>query len=369
MSGDAPAGYSANSSQCTANNQSPINLSRSTASECRRKCDFFVDPIETQKASVGQYGKFAIVIDRMSSPPTATYNNIKYGCDYIALFGNAYHAYDNTWSQLELVASFTSPGYKALMMSVPVNSSGASDTPSTKFFNAFVGNTESQSQISLGRSWSLQNAVPADMSYFVYEGRDFFCNTQVTWIVYNSPIQINGTDYAVVKNVLTSTWRKPLQQLSPPGNSEERQVYFRSATEENPAYMQKDGKVYMKCRRLNTKGQIAGEEEEGFANMREGFFGGAIEGLENPPPPTVTSGGVKAKEKKEKDAETARMAKNVWATIYSYYLQFGGLWGILLIIFGVAFTILLQTVWSTTMDETFDWIMTIPNFIHEFLFG
>jgi hypothetical protein len=304
----------------------------------------------------------------MSSPPTATYNNIKYGCSKIELYGTAQHAYDNQRSQFELVATFTSPGYKQVMMSVPVNGSGAMDTPSTRFFNAFVGNTDSQSQISLGRSWSLQNAVPADMSYFVYEGRDFFCTTEVTWIVYNSPIQINATDETAVRSVLTSTWRKSLQQLSKPGDPDERQVYFKSATEENPAYMQKDGKVYMKCRRLNTKGQVAGEEE-GFANMREGFFGGEIEGLENPPPPTVTLGGVKAKEKKEKDAQTALMAKNVWANVYSYYLQFGGLWGILLLIFGVAFTILLQTTWSTTMDETFDWIMTIPNFIHEFLFS
>lgn len=369
MSGDAPSIYNSTSSQCTANNQSPVNLSRSTASECKRACDFSVDPIESQKGTVREFQKIAIVLDRLSSPPTATYNNIKYGCAYIALYGNAQHAYDNTWSQLELIVSFTSPGYKSIMMSVPVNSSGATDTPSTKFFNAFVGHTDSQSQISLGAGWALQNAVPADMSYFVYPGRDFFCSQEVTWIVYNSPIQINATDYAAVKKVLTSSWRKPLQQLSKPGDSEERHVWFRNATEENPAYMQKDGKVYMKCRRLNTKGQVAGEE--GFDNMREGFFGGAIEGLDNPPaaPPTVKSGGVKEAEKKEKDAKTALMAKNVWAYIYGYYLQFGGLWGILLIVFGTAFTILLQTVWSQTIDETFDWFLTIPNFIHEFAAG
>jgi len=254
-------------------------------------------------------------------------------------------------------------------MSVPINSSGATDTPSTQFFNAFVGHTDSQSKISLGASWALQNAIPADMSYFVYPGRDFACGTECTWIVYNSPVQINATDYAAVKRVLTSSWRKPLQQLSKPGAPEERHVWFRSATEENPAYMQKDGKVYMKCRRLNTKGQVAGEE--GFSNAREGFFGGAIEGLDNPPaaPAVVKSGGVKTAEKKEKDAKTAQQAKNVWAHIYGFYLQLGGIWGILLIIFGTAFAVLLQTVWSGTMNETFDWIVTIPNFIHEFLAG
>ena len=362
MSGDAPSFYNGNSSACTANNQSPINLSRSTASECKRVCDFSVDPVESQSAYVNEESKLAILV-RFTSPPTATYNNIKYGCDYIALFGNAYHAYDNTWSQLELVVSFTSPGYKPVMMSVPVNSSGATDTPSTRFFNAFVGNTDTRGKISLGVGWSLQNAVPADMSYFVYPGRDFFCRQEVTWIVYNSPIQINATDYAAVKKVLTSSWRKPLQQLSKPGDPDERHVWFRSATEENPAYMQKDGKVYMKCRRLNTKGQVAGEET--FVNAREGFFGGEIEGLENPP--TIKSGGVKAAEKKEQDAKTALQAKNVWAYIYGFYLQIGGFWGILLIVFSTAFTVLLHTLWSDTLDETFDWFVTIPNFVHEFI--
>ena len=367
MSASAPGGYNTSSANCTANNQSPVNLSRSTADECKRACDFSVDPIETQTASISVDNGIIIRLTNLASPPTAIYNNIKYGCSKIELYGNAQHAYDNTWSQLELVVYFTSPGYKTVLMSVPVNSSGATDTPSTRFFNAFVGHTDSQAKISLGASWALQNAVPADMSYFVYPGRDFTCGAECMWIVYNSPIQINATDYAAVKKVLTSSWRKPLQQLSKPGEPEERHVWFRNATEENPAYMQKDGKVYMKCRRLNTKGQVAGEE--GFDNMREGFFGGAIEGLDNPPapPPVVKSGGVKSAEKKEKDANTALRAKNVRAYIYGYYLQFGGMWGILLIVLGTAFTILLQTVWSQTIDETFDWFMTVPNFIHAFV--
>ena len=365
----APTGYVDTSANCTANNQSPVNLSRSTADECKRVCDFSVDPIETQKASIEVDNRIIIRLKNLASQPTATYNNIRYACSKIELYGNAQHAYDNTWSQLELVVYFTSPGYKTVLMSVPVNSSGATDTPSTRFFNAFVGHTDSQSQISLGASWALQNAVPADMSYFVYPGRTFTCGEQCVWIVYNSPIQINATDYAEVKRVLTSSWRKPLQQLSAPGNSDERHVWFRNATEENPAYMKKDGKVYMKCRRLNTRGQIAGEES--FSNMREGFFGGAIEGLDNPPEPapTIRSGGVKAADKKEKDAETAVRAKNVLAYFYGFYLQIGGIWGILLIVFGTTFVILLETVWSDTMDEMFDWIMTNPNFIREFFSG
>jgi len=357
----SPSRYDATSASCTANNQSPVNLSRSTAEECKRVCDFSVDPIETQSANIEVDEGIIIRLTNLSPPPTATYNNVKYGCNKIEVYGNAQHGYDNTFSQLELVVHFTSPGYKSVLMSVPVNSSGATDTPSTKFFNAFVGNTDSQSKISLGRAWAVQNAVPADMSYFVYPGRDFVCEDEAVWIVYNSPVQINATDYAAVKRVLTSSWRKPLQQLSKPGDPEERRVWFRNATEENPAYMKKDGKVYMKCRRLNTKGQVTGDEE-----TKETFYGGAIEGLENPTP-EVKSGGVKAADKKKKNAETALMAKNLVARLYDFYLQIGGIWSILLIVFGTAFAILLQTVWSQTMNEMFDWIMSIPNFFHEFL--
>lgn len=358
-----PTGYNAKSASCTANNQSPVNLSRSTAKNCERVCDFSVDPIETQTAKIAVDAGIIIRLENLSPPPTAVYNSVKYGCSKIEVYGNAQHAYDNTWSQLELVVYFTSPGYKTVIMSVPINSSGATDTPSTRFFNAFVGHTDSQSKISLGQSWAVQNAVPADMSYFVYPGRDFICKEDATWIVYNSPVQINASDYAAVKRVLTSSWRKPLQQLSPPGNPEERQVWFRNATQENPAYMKKDGKVYMKCRRLNTKGQVDEEEEEG---VRESFFGGTIEGLENPRP-KIKSGGITAKEKKEKDAQTALSAKNFFAQLKFFYIQAGGIWGVLLIVGGTAFAALLGTLWSQTMNELFDWIMVFPNFFHEFL--
>jgi hypothetical protein len=335
-------------------------------------CDFSVDPVESRTAKIGvDANKVVMTLTNLSPPPTATYNNIRYACNKIELYRNAQHTYDgNTVNEHELVAYFTSPGYKAVLMSVPVNGSGASGTPSTKFFNAFVGNTDSQTQISLGPSWTVQNVVPENMSYFVYSGRSFTCETECIWIVYNSPVFMNTTDSSAVKNVLIN-WIKQPQQLSTPGSPDERKVYFRDAIEENPAYMKKDGKVYMKCRRLNTKGQVAGEE--GFDNMREGFFGGEIEGLENPPPPpepapVVRSGGAKATEKKGRDANTALQAKNVLAYMYRFYLQIGGFWGILLIVFGTAFTILLQTLWSDTMNQMFDWMVTLPNFVHEFLF-
>ena len=357
------SGYNPASANCTANYQSPVNLSQSTAKECERACDFSVDPIETQSAKVSVVGSFMIQLTSLSPPPTATYNNVRYVCDRIELYRAAQHAYDNSWNQHELVARFTSPGYKTVMMSVPVNSSGTTGSPSTNFFSAFVGHTDSQSAISLGSSWTLQNAIPQDMSYFAYEGRTFMCDEAVMWIVYKNSIQINTTDEATVVRVLTKAWKKPLQQLSPAGASNERYVFFRSEEQENPAYVQRDGKVYMKCRRLNTKGQIAGEET--FSNMREGFFGGAIEGLENPP--AIKSGNVKTAEKKKKDAESEKQAKNFWARVYAFYLQFGGLWGILLIVFSGAFVFLLNTLWSHTLDEMFDWFVAIPNLIHEFI--
>ena len=366
-SSGGPSGYNPASANCTANYQSPINLVQSTAQECQRACDFSVDPIETQSAKVNVVGAYMIQLTSLSPPPTATYNNVRYVCDRIELYRSAQHQYDVSVSQHELVAHFTSPGYKTVMMSVPVNSSGTTGSPSTNFFSAFVGHTDSQSAISLGSSWRLQNALPQDMSYFVYEGRTFACDEAVMWIVYRNFIEINTTDESTIQRVLTNPWKKDIQQLSPPGASSERKVFFRSEEQENPAYMQRDGKVYMKCRRLNTQGQIAGEET--FSNMREGFFGGAIEGLDNPPPtrPVIRSGNVNTAEKKKKDAERQQSAKNFWARVYSFYLQFGGLWGILLIVLATVFAVLLNTLWSHTLNEMFDWYVAVPNLLHEFI--
>jgi hypothetical protein len=222
------------------------------------------------------------------------------------------------------------------------------------------------------------------MSYFVYSGRQFFGScAPVTWIVYNQATSISESDYGILQGVLTNGYQKPLQQLSPPGNPNERHVSFRDVREENPAYSRQDGKVYMKCRRLNTSGVVAGESN------RETFFGGSIEGLDNPPPQfnadltakpvvadaslstpatRVQSGGVTATAKEEADNEFVMTMKNVWGSIVRFFQGFGVL-GAILMILEVWLAVRLQTDWRKTPENIFKVLIFIPNFIHAYMFS
>jgi len=234
---------------------------------------------------------------------------------------------------------------------------------------------------------SLADAVPANMSYFVYSGKTFFgACTPVTWIVYNQASFISTSDYGILHGVLTNSYQKPLQQLSPPGNPDERHVSYRDVREENPAYMLPDGKVYMKCRRLNTSGQVAGDT----STRRENFFGGTIEGLDNPAPEfradgtakpaaplpetgsdpatRVQSGGVIATAKEEAADNVAMQMKNVWGGIVRFFGGFGVL-GAILMILEVWLAVSLQTTWRETPEDIFKVLIFVPNFVHTYMFS
>ena len=377
-----PSGYNPDSTGCVANDQSPVNLSRSTADKCNRRCDFSVQPsaITTAKIAVDP-SKLFLSLTNLTPPAVATYNDTTYQCTQIDVYGTSQHAYDGVYQNLEMVATFTN-GSSTLLVSIPVASNGATGTPSARFFNKFAGYTASPGAIPMGVS--LGDAVPANMSYFVYSGRTFFgACTPVTWIVYNQASFISTSDYGILQGVLTNTYRKPLQQLSPPGNPNERHVSYRDVREENPAYLQPDGRVYMKCRRLNTSGEAATGDREKFT------MNSTIEGLDNPAPEfsadgsakparpsdspadpatRVQSGGVIATAKEEAADSVAMQAKNVWGGIVRFFGGFGVL-GAILMVLEVAMAVALQTVWRETPENIFKLMIFVPNVINAYLFS
>jgi len=374
-----PSGYTPTSGGCVANDQSPVDLVRDRVDKCNRRCDFSIPPtvITTAKVSVDA-SKLFLSLTSLTPPPTAVYNDTLYQCTRIDVYGTCQHAYNGIYRQMEVVATFTN-GSSTVMASIPVTSTNATGSPSTTFFNKFAGYTASPSAIPLGVS--LASAVPSNMSYFVYSGRQFFGScAPVTWIVYNQATSMSESDYGILQGVLTNKFQKRLQQLSAPGNPNERHLSYRDVKEENPAYSRQDGKVYMKCRRLNTSGVVAGETN------RETFFGGSIEGLDNPPPqfnadltakpvvlattttPATQSGGVTATAKEEADNEFVMTVKNVWGSILRFFQGFGVL-GAILMILEIWLAVRLQTDWRNTPENIFKVLIFIPNFIHTYLFS
>jgi len=309
---------------------------------------------------------------------TASFNDGRYTCTQIDLYNMAQHAIENSYGDLELVATFTSPGRKMIKMSVIINSSARNTkSPSIDFLNAFVPHaSDGNVTVTFDGTWSLQNILPQDLSYFIYDGRDFVtCAEECMWVVYKNSVDIDSSTYArMVGSTVSNRMRKPLQQLSVNPQDHERHVYYSDAVDSNPAYAKKDGKVYMRCRRIARK--AGGSKKETFV----GGQGGGIEGLANPDgeddpepldiPTQVRSGGLTDSVSKENRAERALKAKNLGERIKNWLTEGGGIYAIILtIILTAALFCILMTEYIKLPITILSYTLSVPDFLHHFLFG
>lgn len=363
--------FDSEKSGCKDQNQSPINLSQSTSRKCNRLCDWKVNDRSIRSATVVKPNNSAISLINFSESITASYNESDnnpstYTCSQIDLYNMSQHAIENSYGDLELVATFTSPGKKTIKMGVIIVSSARNTkSPSIAFLNAFVPNaSDGNVNVTFDGTWSLQNIIPADIAYFVYDGRDFVtCTEECTWIVYKNPVDIDSSTYArFVGTTVSTRIRKPLQQLSVNGQKHERHVYFSDPKDVNPAYTKKDGKVYMRCRRLAPNAASSIPKETFVGSSRE-YFG--EDGSDAPP---VQSGGVIAAEAKKKSDETAMSTSNFAVRASEWFASIGGVFGILTAGSIIASTCLIAFLYPGVPIRIF-WIsMWIPEFFHQLVF-
>jgi hypothetical protein len=156
----------------------------------------------------------------------------------------SHHTIENIQADAEAVAIFTNPtgNYLCVSSLVRVNSS---QTPSSQFFNAFVGFSSSpQTSVSLGNSWSLNMMVPLASEYFVYDGQLISKNqTNCKWIVFKSMVNMDINDFAILtKNVKPST-----SSIQPLGD---RDVFFNESSQLQGGPIPMDNRMYIKFKRV-----------------------------------------------------------------------------------------------------------------------
>jgi len=240
--------YSSSTSwACPTSNQSPINLSQSSAKPCDLLCELVMDDVMIPQANV-MISDEGLVLQSTAGLGTCKYNGEGYTCTMILVNHPSHHTIENIQADAEVIAIFTNPSGNYLCVSslVRVNSS---QTSATHFFNSFVGYadpTQKYTAVNLGENWSLPMMVPPNGSYFVYDGSLVVppCQT-VKWVVFKSMINIDPTDFALlVKNV--SPGSRPIQPLG------DRTIYFNDI-DQLPGAMPHDGKTYMRCKRAGKK--------------------------------------------------------------------------------------------------------------------
>ena len=363
--------FESDKAACKDQDQSPINLTQSTSLPCKRLCNWSVDDRSVRSATVSKPNTSVVSLSNFSETITASFNESKYTCSRIDLYNMSQHSIENGYGDLELVASMTSPGKMAIKMSVIINSSARnSKSPSIDFLNAFVPHAgDGNVAVTFDGTWSLQKILPSQLSYFVYEGRDFInCEEQCKWIIYKNPVDIDSSTYArLVGSTVPDRMRKPLQQLSVNPQDHERHVYFSDAVDANPAYAadKKDGKVYMRCRRAElgpggTRNTTAGKES--FDNPSEDDVEPVAEDTQ------VRSSGLLRSVSSEDVAARAMAAENNGQKIYEWFLSIGGFYGLVLTVWVIVLTILMFTALREIPIKIYSMLMYVPAFFYALLF-
>lgn len=241
--------YSSSTSwPCPSSNQSPINLSQSSAKPCDLLCELVMDDVMIAQANV-MISDEGMILQNTAGLGTCKFNGEGYTCTMVLLNHPSHHTIENIQADAEVIAIFTNPSGKYLCVSslVRVNSS---QTPSSHFFNSFIGyatTDQKYTAVNLGENWGLNMMVPPNGAYFVYDGSMVVPPCQnVKWVVFKSMINIDTNDFALlVKN--TSPGSRPIQAIG------DREVFFNDIEQLAGAPMPHDNKTYMRCKRSGKK--------------------------------------------------------------------------------------------------------------------
>jgi carbonic anhydrase len=233
---------------CSSTNQSPINLSQTSAKPCDLLCELVFDDayIPSATATVSNEG---LVLQSTAGLGSVKFNGEGYTCQYLLVNHPSHHTIENIQADAEVLAVFKS-GSKVLCVSTLVRANPAQNS-STHFFNSFVpyaNPTVSSTDVNMGENWGLFMMVPPNGSYFMYDGSLPVpsCDS-AKCIVFKSMINIDPNDFALlVKNVTPGS--RPIQGVG------DREVFFNDSEQLPGGPIPHDNKTYMRCKRSPRKG-------------------------------------------------------------------------------------------------------------------
>jgi carbonic anhydrase len=323
---------------CGAPHQSPVNLSRSFALPCDRLCELKIDRVAIPEASVVIDSEVGLKLNFGQVRPTAKFNGEGYTAESAYLFHPAQHTIENVRAEAEFVVLMQNPKGYTLALSIPVRTAPG-DTPSTAFFNKFVpypSVPDEPTQVTLGSDWMLQDIMPEAKGFYVYEGSWVSppCMGDITWVIFANSVTIDPSDYAKLANNATSGSR-PLQPVG------DREVFFNDG-EKIDSNFKKDGKVYMRCKRIPKKN-------------------------EGPAEP-VTKSNLLGVESENAQAAKSMAASNIETSVGDFYTQMGGIYGILLVLLFMYFTYwLFSQKGVEVVTPLYGAVTYIPNKIRTFV--
>jgi carbonic anhydrase len=231
--------------QCSSANQSPINLSQSSAKPCNLSCDLVMDNGEVPSANVLSSPAGLVLSGNLGS---CKFRGESYVCQTLILTHPSHHTIEGVQADAEIVAFFQKPTGEKLMLSSLIRIT-STQTPSYFFFKQFVpfAAADKPTPVSM-KEWSISAMVPAEASYYVYAGSSILPPCEpAEWVVFKSMINMDQGDFAyLVRNVQAGS--RPIQNLG------QREVFFNDTNNVPGGPMPHDNKYYLRLRPTgNTK--------------------------------------------------------------------------------------------------------------------
>ena len=228
---------------CLSANQSPINLSITSAKPCKLSCDFVMDSgtIAQATTTISTEGLYVIPHSK-GSIGSCKFKGESYVCFGLFISHPSHHTLEGVQADGEVIAICSKPTGEMLMVSslFRVNSE---QTPSYTFFKQFVpyAQTSGSTNVML-QDWSLNAMVPPGGGYFVYSGSSVSPPCKPTeWVVFKNMINIDQGDFAyLVRNVQAGS--RPVQALG------DREVFFND--DSNAGAPMPANKLYLRLRQV-----------------------------------------------------------------------------------------------------------------------
>jgi len=218
---------------CSGANQSPINLSQSIAKPCKLSCDLKIEDTNTSSGNLLITDEGLVLSGTLGS---CKFRDATYICQTLIINHPSHHTVEGVQADGEITAIFVTPTSEVIAVSSLFRVS-SSPTPSLNFFKQIVPYAQpSQTKVQLN-DWSLQQMVPSDGAYFVYDGSTIIppCKAAEV-IVYKTMINMDQTDFAyLTKNIQAGS--RSIQALG------DRQVFFNELSD--TGFLPHDNKTYM----------------------------------------------------------------------------------------------------------------------------
>jgi carbonic anhydrase len=225
--------------QCLSANQSPINLSQSSAKPCNITCDLVMDDDYISQATVSISDEGLILSS--NSLGSCKFRGQSYVCQALHINHPSHHTLEGVQADGEVTAIFKKPTGELLCVSslFRVN---PSQTSSYTFFKQFVpyGLSTGDTQVKL-QEWSLSMMVPTSSPYYTYDGSTVVppCSP-CEWVVFKTMINMDTGDFAyLVRNSEAGS-----RSLTAQGS---REVFYND-TQNLSGVMPNDGKMYLRLK-------------------------------------------------------------------------------------------------------------------------